>query len=738
MAIRLRSSRGSRCRSKPTGCDSRFGSRRPNLRCCFLGICLVLSTTLAKPALAETFHVGYRVLDLPFKWAERDVTLTTNIWYPTDAVAATHTYAAGRGERDTLLAVGAPASRRRRPYPVVFFAHGGFGCGVNSAFLMEHLAAHGYVGVSIDYVDFQPPDYTRQVYSCRTRGHQALERHRNREIKLSTGLPDLAEDLLQYIRIFTHEPQVALPWITEGRAKPTSHVLDRVLEMNADPDSFLFEAIDEGRIAISGHSAGGITLESLIGGLPEFTDERFKAAVIFSAPLFPLYEENIPSVKIPIMVWAGDNDPAAINPRQSQTARRDVYDLVTTPKYFLIVKDSDHFTFGNPRPAGGSRSLQEAVESSPQSQLIRDYSMAFLDKYLLDDPSAGEVLVRNDPRLQYYVREETPSRPVAFGTEVFTEVATAPAQDQTNYLEFDGVNRSYYVHTPDSYDGETPLPVVLILHGGGGDGASTARTTGMNDTSDEAGFIAVYPNGYPVGGGRHSWNAGTCCEPAVSRDADDVGFISAVLDDLDRLYSVDLARVYSTGVSNGAMMSYTLASELSERIAAISPVAAAMGFDTIESRRPVPVLHIHGSEDHNAPPEGGVGSNSRAGIVHIPLQECIQRWVTFNGCSPTPVVTDLPDLVEDGTTIRREEYGTCRGGAEVTLYLVDGGGHTWPGMPYEDFAEYYLERCRLRNIEPNPTALEYYRQAGRASRDISANDVIWEFFSRHSLEEQGG
>jgi polyhydroxybutyrate depolymerase len=318
---------------------------------------------------------------------------------------------------------------------------------------------------------------------------------------------------------------------------------------------------------------------------------------------------------------------------------------------------------------------------------------------------------------------------------VFAEVATEPTRDGTNYLSFDGIKRSYYIHMPNSYDGQTPLPVVLILHGGGGDGASTARTTAMNDTADESGFIAVYPNGYPVGGGRHSWNAGTCCEPAVSRDADDVGFIRAVLDDLDRLYSVDLSRVYATGISNGAMMSYVLASELSERIAAIAPVAAAMGFDEIESTRPVPVLHIHGSEDRNAPPAGGVGPNSLAGIVHLPLQDCIQRWVRFNGCSPTPVVSQLPDPVEDGTTVRREQYGDCRDRAEVALYLVEGGGHTWPGMPYDDFAEYYLERCRQRNVEPNPTALEYMRQAGRASRDISANDIIWEFFSSYSLEE---
>jgi polyhydroxybutyrate depolymerase len=149
----------------------------------------------------------------------------------------------------------------------------------------------------------------------------------------------------------------------------------------------------------------------------------------------------------------------------------------------------------------------------------------------------------------------------------------------------------------------------------------------------------------------------------------------------------------------------------------------------------VPVLHFHGTDDRNAPPAGGVGSNSRAGFVHIPLRDCIRKWVEFDGCSPTPVVTELPDPVEDGTTVRREWYGDCDDGAEVIVYMVEGGGHTWPGMPYKDFAAYYLERCQTRNIEPDPTALGYYTGAGKATHDISANDIIWEFFSRHVLEK---
>jgi polyhydroxybutyrate depolymerase len=315
------------------------------------------------------------------------------------------------------------------------------------------------------------------------------------------------------------------------------------------------------------------------------------------------------------------------------------------------------------------------------------------------------------------------------------------AADHAHTLEFEGLTRTYKVHTPPSYDGTRPLPVVLVLHGGGGHADDVIRWIGMNDTADEAGFIAVHPNGSPAGGARIPgarqqlcvWNAGTCCSPAEGKAADDIGFIRVMLDELAELYAIDERRIYATGASNGAMMSYTLASQLPDRIAAIAPVAAAMGFEEIEAKRAVPVLHIHGTEDMNAPVAGGVGPNARAKFVQMPLGKCIAKWAEHNGCPPEPVVEMLPDREDDGTRVRRETYGPGKGGAEVILYLIEGGGHTWPGAP--DLAAKYLARTKIRGIEPDPWYLEFFRRCGRASRDISANDVIWEFFSRHSLEE---
>jgi polyhydroxybutyrate depolymerase len=170
----------------------------------------------------------------------------------------------------------------------------------------------------------------------------------------------------------------------------------------------------------------------------------------------------------------------------------------------------------------------------------------------------------------------------------------------TRSLTVSGLNRNYVVHVPKGYELNTPLPVVLALHGATMNGPMMAWFSGLNRKADEAGFIAVYPNGT---GTRSSftWNGGDCCGSAMQNNVDDVGFISALLNNLTRLYQVDARRVYVTGMSNGAVMAYRLAAELSDRIAAIAPVAGAVGTKPIQPNRPVSVLHFHGTEDEYIP-----------------------------------------------------------------------------------------------------------------------------------------
>jgi polyhydroxybutyrate depolymerase len=275
----------------------------------------------------------------------------------------------------------------------------------------------------------------------------------------------------------------------------------------------------------------------------------------------------------------------------------------------------------------------------------------------------------------------------------------------------------------------SPMPLVFVIHGGGGTGEAEARFSGMDEKAEQAGFIAVYPDGL----GR-TWNGGSCCGYALDQDMDDVGFFRAMLDDLGHHYWIDSKRVYATGISNGALMAYRLAAELSDRIAAIAAIAAPIGV-RIQATRPVPVLHFHGTADDNAPFEGGAGSNSVTKPVHISVRECIRRWVEFNGCPATPVKTALPDLEDDGTSVVREVYGPGRQGSEVVLYIIEGMGHSYPGRP--TILDYYLERTKALDIEPDTARVAWYERMGRTTYDISANDIIWDFFQRHPMPKAG-
>lgn len=278
----------------------------------------------------------------------------------------------------------------------------------------------------------------------------------------------------------------------------------------------------------------------------------------------------------------------------------------------------------------------------------------------------------------------------------------------THSLTIGSLSRTYLVHVPHGHDQKTPMPVVLALHGATMNGPMMAWFSGLNRKADEVGFIAVYPNGT----GRHSsftWNAGNCCGSAAENLVDDVAFISALLDDLMRTYQIDTQRVYATGMSNGAIMVYRLASELSDRIAAIAPVSGSVGTEICQPKRPVSVLHFHGTTDEYTPFMGGKGAKSISGTHFYSVDHSIRTWVKLNGCDEIPKI-DLLSKSGDETTVTRKTYGAGKDGAEVVLIVIEGGGHTWPGVK-----------------SPAKTL-------GRSALNISANDLMWEFFNKHKLK----
>ena len=164
--------------------------------------------------------------------------------------------------------------------------------------------------------------------------------------------------------------------------------------------------------------------------------------------------------------------------------------------------------------------------------------------------------------------------------------------------------RSYLLHVPHSYDGTQRLPLVLAFHGGATDASYMIRFCGLNETADRENFLAVYPNGTGELPKLLTWNAGNCCGYARRHNADDVGFVRAILDELAGTGMIDRRRVFATGMSNGAMMAYRLAAEMSDRIAAIAPVAGTMELDALQPSRPVSVIHFHGTANEFVPFDG--------------------------------------------------------------------------------------------------------------------------------------
>ena len=301
----------------------------------------------------------------------------------------------------------------------------------------------------------------------------------------------------------------------------------------------------------------------------------------------------------------------------------------------------------------------------------------------------------------------TPSSPSSPATKLV-------AGEHTRTIAVGDLQRRYRVHVPKKYDAANPTPVVVVFHGGGGNPESMVRLTGMNAKSDEAGFIVVYPSGTGMlADTLLTFNGGGCCGYAMQRKIDDVGFTRAMLDDLAKVANVDTNRVFATGLSNGGIMSHYVASELSDRIAAIAPVGGPLMMDAPNAKRPVPVMHFHGTGDEFAPFKGGFGKGGAGGkgvTDFKSVDHTIQSWVKANGCKPEPEIVALPDKADDGRKCTRKTWSGGKDGSEVVLIEIENGGHTWPGN------------------EPIVALL------GKSTKDISANDLMWEFFQKHPMK----
>ena len=270
----------------------------------------------------------------------------------------------------------------------------------------------------------------------------------------------------------------------------------------------------------------------------------------------------------------------------------------------------------------------------------------------------------------------------------------AVTQSDTHTLEFDGLERSYVAHVPDGAAIGTPqtLPVLVVMHGAGGNGAKAEAATGLSGYAKSDRFIVVYPNGTQAADipGQLAWNADGCCGAPRRTDVDDVGFISAVLDDVERNYAVNTGRVYFAGFSNGGMMSYRLSCELGDRIAGIAVVSGAYNVSECDEKTPADVLIVHGTGDLTVPYRGGPTNErtaARFGQWHNEsVADATAKWITRDGCDR------FPRTVVDGE-VSRATYDECDDDKKLEVVTIAGGTHVWPIAPVSGFdASEYLVR----------------------------------------------
>jgi len=320
----------------------------------------------------------------------------------------------------------------------------------------------------------------------------------------------------------------------------------------------------------------------------------------------------------------------------------------------------------------------------------------------------------------------------------------ASAQETKETITVENVDRSYVVHLPKGYDEKQHYPVVVLLHGLNQGADDMERLTRFNELADKDSVIAVYPSalqgrwnigvqpapvqnyrrgpyrrpgwggypggGYPRGGGQR--------EPGQQNRAtrsDDLEFFKNMLDKLGNKFSVDSSRVYFAGLSDGGFMATKVACSLTERVAGVATVGAAMPKTMVcVPSRPLPVVMINGTSDPVVKYDGGTGKNGR--IQTISAEDTAKEWAKLNRCGEKPAHSKLPAKGKGGMETKVDTYDGCQEGAQVVLYSVKGAGNTWPG------GEQY----------------EVEKTIGKTSEDLNANEVIWSFLVTKKLAAQSG
>jgi polyhydroxybutyrate depolymerase len=273
--------------------------------------------------------------------------------------------------------------------------------------------------------------------------------------------------------------------------------------------------------------------------------------------------------------------------------------------------------------------------------------------------------------------------------------AVAQSQQKREEIIIDGMERAFISYVPAGQ--KEKMPVVISLHGGFATPKSMLRLADFRPLADQDKFILVCP------ASKKLWHDG-----ADNKGIDDVKFIDELITYILKTYNGDASRVYVTGISNGGFMTSRLASQLHTRIAAVAVVAATLNINEgYDLEKPIHVIYMHGTNDKIIPFIGG----KKFGRLMYSHDQIIKKWVTLNNCDPTPIITQIPDNADDGTTVVKEEYSNPNG-LKVIGYTINNCGHTWPG------GRQYLPAFII----------------GKTTHNLNACQVIWDFFKSYQLK----
>jgi polyhydroxybutyrate depolymerase len=280
-----------------------------------------------------------------------------------------------------------------------------------------------------------------------------------------------------------------------------------------------------------------------------------------------------------------------------------------------------------------------------------------------------------------------------------------PVYRVSGELIIDGLTRTYTLVLPPDYYSSTDFSLVIAMHGGGGSAEQFESTSLLTNKANAAKFIVVYPEGVQSNGvlKARTWNAGSCCDYAVEKNINDVKYLTELINTLTAKYKINPKKIYATGHSNGGMMSYRLACELSGKIAAIAVSGCTMMVtQSCNPSHPVPVLHMHSYLDENVPYLGGVGVGPSK-VYNHPVDSGLTVLSAINACGIKA------KIVEDNAGYKLTQWSNCANNVIISWYMTKDGGHAWPG------------------------GLPGSAMGDTPSKVISANELLWAFFQQYQL-----